>query len=227
MTMSMSNTVTEQLTEAGRVIEHDSFSIIDAEVGAHAYSDEQWPLVRRMIHANADFEFNGLTAFHPQAMQAGLQAVLRGGTPIVADVEMICVGLSRPRLAHFGLTTHHYIADADVIETARAANTTRAVQAMRKAQRLGKLDGAIVGIGNAPTALIELVRLIREEGIRPALVIAMPVGFVAAAESKALMMSEDRIPWVAIQGRKGGSTLVVAAIHALLSLAEATQKKGP
>ena len=222
--MTMRNTVTEQLTEAGRAIEHDSFAIIDAEAGPHAYSREQWPLVPRMIHATADFELTGLTAFHPQAMQAGLAAVLRGGTPIVADVEMICVGLSRPRLAHFGLTTHHYISDEDVIEVARIENTTRAVQAMRKAQRLGQLDGAIVGIGNAPTALIELVRLIREEGVLPALVVAMPVGFVAAAESKTLMMSENRVPWVAIQGRKGGSTLVVAAIHALLSLAEAEQK---
>jgi precorrin-8X/cobalt-precorrin-8 methylmutase len=92
------NTVTEQLTAAGRAIEHDSFAIIDAEAGPHAYTAEQWPLVRRMIHANADFEFNGLTAFHPDAMQAGLAAVLKGGTPIVADVEMICVGLSKPRL---------------------------------------------------------------------------------------------------------------------------------
>ena len=226
MTINTSaNTVTEQLTEAGRAIEHDSFAIIDAEAGPHAYTDAQWPLVRRMIHANADFEFNGLTAFHPDAMTAGMNAVLKGGTPIVADVEMICVGLSKPRLAHFGLTTHHYISDTDVIDAARAANSTRAVQAMRKAQREGKLDGAIVGIGNAPTALIELVRLIREEGVRPALVVAMPVGFVSAAESKELMMTVSEVPWVAIKGRKGGSTLVVAAIHAMLSLAEAEQKK--
>ena len=226
MTISTAaNTVTEQLTEAGRAIEHDSFAIIDAEAGPHAYTAEQWPLVRRMIHANADFEFNGLTAFHPDAMQAGMRAVLKGGTPIVADVEMICVGLSKPRLAHFGLTTHHYISDADVIEAAKAANSTRAVQAMRKAHRLGQLDGAIVGIGNAPTALIELVRLIREEGVRPALVIGMPVGFVSAAESKDLLMTVNEVPWVAIKGRKGGSTLVVAAIHAMLSLAEAEQKK--
>jgi precorrin-8X/cobalt-precorrin-8 methylmutase len=221
----IANTVTEQLTAAGRAIEHDSFAIIDAEAGPHAYTTEQWPLVRRMIHANADFEFNGLTAFHPDAMRAGFLAVLRGGTPIVVDVEMICVGLSQPRLQHFGLTTHHYISDADVIETARAEDTTRAVQAMRKAHRLGRLDGAIVGIGNAPTALIELVRLIREEGVRPALVIGMPVGFVSAAESKELLMSVHEVPWVAIHGRKGGSTLVVAALHALLSLAEAEQKR--
>ena len=218
------NTVTEQLTAAGRAIEHDSFAIIDAEAGPHAYTDEQWPLVRRMIHANADFEFNGLTAFHPDAMQAGLAAVLRGNTPVVADVEMICVGLSRPRLAHFGMHTHHYISDPDVIERAHAEETTRAVQAMRKAWREGTLEGAIVGIGNAPTALYEVIRLIREEGVRPALVVAMPVGFVSAAESKAEMMQVTEVPWIAIRGRKGGSTLVVAAIHALLGLAEAQQR---
>lgn len=219
------NTVTEQLTAVGRAIEHGSFAIIDAEVSSHPYPDEQWPLVRRMIHASADFEMNGLTAFHPNAMRAGLDAVLKGGTPLVADVEMICVGLSRPRLRHFGLTTHQYISDADVIEAATRTNSTRAVQAMRKAQRLGKLDGAIVGIGNAPTALIELVRLIREEGVRPALVLGMPVGFVSAAESKELLMSVEETPWIAIRGRKGGSTLVVAAVHALLSVAETEQKR--
>lgn len=225
MTTNTANTITEQLTAAGRAIEHDSFAIIDAEAGPHSYTAEQWPLVRRMIHANADFEFNGLTAFHPNAMQAGLAAVLKGGTPIVADVEMICVGLSKPRLKHFGMTTHHYISDDDVIEQAKAEETTRAVQAMRKAHHAGKLDGAIVGIGNAPTALIEVIRLIREEGARPALIVGMPVGFVSAAESKDLLMTVNDVPWVAIKGRKGGSTLVVAAIHALLGLAEAEQKK--
>ena len=222
--MSTVNTVTEQLTRAGQAIEHDSFAIIDAEVGPHAYDPGQWPIVRRMIHANADFEFNGLTDFHPAAVEGGIQAMLRGGTPVVADVEMICSGLSQPRLAHFGMRTHQFISDADVIEAARAQDTTRAVQAMRKAWRLGLLQGAIVGIGNAPTALIELVRLIREEGLRPALVVGMPVGFVAAAESKDLMAGLSEVPWIVIRGRKGGSTLVVAALHALLALAEARQK---
>ena len=219
------NIITEQMTAAGRAIEHDSFSIIDAEAGPHNYTVEQWPLVRRMIHANADFDFNGLTKFHPDAMKAGLAAVLKGGTPVVADTEMICVGLSKPRLAHFGMSTLHTISDPDVIERAHAEGTTRAVQAMRKAHRLGKLEGGIVAIGNAPTALIEVVRLIREEGVRPALVIGMPVGFVSAVESKDLLMTLDEVPWVAIQGRKGGSTLVVSAVHALLGLAEAEQKK--
>ena len=223
--MTTTNTVTEQLTAAGRAIEHDSFDIIDREVGNHGYSAEEWPLVRRMIHATADFEMNGLTRFHPQAMAAGLTAVLRGGTTIVADVEMICVGLSKPRLAHFTLTPVHYISDDDVIEEARRDNSTRAIKAMHKARRLGKLDGAIVGIGNAPTALIELVRLIHEEGVRPALVLGMPVGFVSAVESKDMLMAQELVPWIAIAGRKGGSTLVVAAIHALLSLAESVQKQ--
>lgn len=222
--MSSVNTVTEQLTRAGQAIEHDSFTIIDREVGAHAYAPDQWPIVRRMIHANADFEFNGLTDFHPAAVKAGIEAMLRGGTPVVADVEMICSGLSAPRLAHFGMRAHQFISDADVIEAAKAEDTTRAVQAMRKAQRQGLLAGAIVGIGNAPTALIELVRLIREEGVRPALVVGMPVGFVSAAESKDLMAEVADIPWIVIRGRKGGSTLVVAALHALLALAEAAQR---
>lgn len=219
------NTITEQLTAAGRAIEHDSFSIIDAEAGPHNYTAEQWPVVRRMIHANADFDFNGLTKFHPEAMRAGLAAILKGGTPVVADTEMICVGLSKPRLAHFGMSTLHTISDTDVIEKAHAEGTTRAVQAMRKAHRLGKLEGAIVAIGNAPTALLEVIRLIREEGVRPALIIGMPVGFVSAVESKDELMTVNDVPWVAIEGRKGGSTLVVAAVHAILGLAEAEQKK--
>lgn len=224
--MSSVNTVTEQLTAAGRAIEHDSFAVIDREVGAHTYTPAQWPIVRRMIHANADFEFNGLTAFHPRAVEAGVQAILRGGANIVADVEMICVGLSAPRLAHFGMRPHQFISDADVIDAAKAQDTTRAVQAMRKAHRQGLLDGAIIGIGNAPTALIEVVRLIVDEGVRPALVVGMPVGFVSATESKDLMAQVQDIPWIVIRGRKGGSTLVVAALHALLALAEARQLAG-
>lgn len=224
----MTNTVTEQLTQAGQQIEHDSFAIVDREAGPHAYTAEQWPLVRRMIHATADFEFNGLTRFHPEAVAAGVAAIL-AGRPIVADVEMILVGVSRPRLAHFGVELHQFIGDEDVIAQAREENSTRAVQAMRKAQRLGLLDGAIVAVGNAPTALLEVVRLIGENLIgekraRPALIIGMPVGFVSAAESKAALSALTDIPWIITDGRKGGSTLVVAAIHALLALAEARQK---
>lgn len=218
----MNNIVTEQLTDAGRRIEHDSFAIVDAEAGPHAYQADEWQVVRRMIHATADFEFNGLTRFSPDAVAAGVQALLNGA-PIVADVEMICVGLSKPRLEHFGVASHQFIADDDVIAQAKEENTTRAVQAMRKAEQLNLLDGGIIAIGNAPTALLEVLRLVRDENLKPSLVIGMPVGFVSAAESKALLSELDTIPWIVIDGRKGGSTLVVAAIHALLALAEAQQ----
>ncbi|MDQ6963284.1 MAG: precorrin-8X methylmutase, partial [Mariprofundales bacterium] len=214
------NTVTEQLTKAGQKIEHSSFAIVDAEAGDRGgYTDEQWPLVRRMIHATADFEFNGLTEFHPDAMQAGLAAIASGAA-VVADVEMICVGLSKPRLSHFGVQTYQFISDNDVIVTAKAEGTTRAAQAMRKAHRQGLLDGAIVGVGNAPTALLEVIRLIAEEGAKPALIVGMPVGFVSAQESKDQVAAANQVPWVITRGRKGGSTLVVAAIHAMLALAE-------
>jgi precorrin-8X/cobalt-precorrin-8 methylmutase len=129
------------------------------------------------------------------------------------------------RLKHFGLEARQFISDADVIAQARQQDTTRAVQSMRKAHRLGLLDGAIVGVGNAPTALIEVARLIREESAHPTLVIGMPVGFVSAAESKELLAAQREVPWIITAGRKGGSTLVVAALHALLALAEARQRE--
>ena len=219
---NMSNIITEQLTAAGRRIEHDSFAIVDAEAGAHDYPAEEWQVVRRMIHATADFEFNGLTRFHPSAIEAGVAAI-RNGAPLVADVEMICVGLSQPRLKHFGVKAHHFIADVDVISEAREQNSTRAVQAMRKAQTLGLLDGGIIAVGNAPTALLEIVRMIKQENLKPALIVGMPVGFVSAAESKAATAELVETPWIITSGRKGGSTLVVAAIHALLALAEASR----
>ena len=217
---AMSNIITEQLTEAGRRIEHDSFAVVDAEAGAHNYPEAEWQVVRRMIHATADFEFNGLSRFHQQAIKAGVAAI-RNGARLVADVEMICVGLSKPRLDHFGIKAYHFIADADVIADAKAQNTTRAVQAMRKAQALGLLEGGIIAVGNAPTALLEVVRMIQQENLKPALIVGMPVGFVSAAESKAATAELAEVPWIITSGRKGGSTLVVAAIHALLALAEA------
>jgi precorrin-8X/cobalt-precorrin-8 methylmutase len=158
------NTVTEQLTPAGRAIEHDSFAIIDAEAGPHAYSAEQWPLVRRMIHANADFEFNGLTAFHPEAMRAGFAGGPEGQH---ADRRRCRNDLRRPlgaapatlRPEHPSL---HFRPRRD--RTGQAPRTARGpCRRCARRWRLGKLDGAIVGIGNAPTALIELVRLIREK----------------------------------------------------------------
>ncbi|VAW94314.1 Cobalt-precorrin-8 methylmutase [hydrothermal vent metagenome] len=219
----MNNVITEQLTQAGQKIEHDSFSIVDQEVGAHSYQDEQWQVVRRMIHATADFEFNGLVKFHSDAITAGINAI-NNGANIVADVEMICVGLSKPRLNYFNVNTHHFISDEDVITQAKKLNTTRAVQAMKKAQTLNLLDDSIIAVGNAPTALIEITDRIKNHEIKPALIIGMPVGFVSAAESKEITQTLTNTPWIITHGRKGGSTLVVAAIHALLAIVESTRK---
>ncbi len=219
----MSNVITEQLTQAGQKIEHDSFAIVDKECGSHHYQDSQWQVVRRMIHATADFEFNGLARFHDDAIQAAIDAIKKGAA-IVADVEMICVGLSQPRLDYFKMKTHHFIADDDVISQAKKENTTRAVQAMRKAHKKGLIDGGIIAVGNAPTALLEVERMIKEEGVQPALIIGMPVGFVSATESKEAISQIKEVPWIITHGRKGGSTLVVSAIHALLAIAEAKYK---
>jgi len=220
----MSNVITEQLTRAGQKIEHSSFEIVDSEAGSHdLYHESEWQIVRRMIHATADFEFNGLSRFHSDAVIAGIQAIARGA-PIVADVEMICVGLSKPRLAYFGVQSYQFISDEDVIAQAQKENTTRAVQAMRKAHNQGLIHGGIIAVGNAPTALLEVLQMIKQGIARPALIVGMPVGFVSAADSKAALSELKDIPWIITQGRKGGSTLVVSALHALLALTEAKKK---
>ena len=205
-----------QMTALGRQIEDRSFSIIDAEAGPHGFSPGDWQVVRRVVHATADFEFISLMRLHPQAVEAGVNA-LRGGCPLLVDVKMIAAGLNEERLKAYGCSVLSYISDPDVIEAARARESTRAIESMRKAQRLGTLDGAIVAIGNAPTALLELARLGRDEGARPALVIGVPVGFASAAESTEAALALP-LPTIVARGRKGGSPVAVAIIHALLLL---------
>ncbi len=207
-----------QITGLGRQIEEGSFAVIDREVGSHDYAPAEWQVVRRVIHATADFEFARLMAFHPGAIEAGVVA-LRGSASILVDVRMIEAGLNAERLAAHGCRVHNHISDGDVIARAKAANSTRAVEAMRKAHREGLLDGAIVAVGNAPTALLETVRLIRESRSRPALVIGVPVGFVSAVEAKEAML-EQPVPYILARGRKGGSPVAVAIIHALLVLSK-------
>ncbi len=205
-----------QMTAMGRRIEDRSFAIIDDEAGLHSFTPEQWEVVRRVIHSTADFEFKSLMQFHPQAIEFGIEA-LRNGCPIIVDVKMIQAGLNEDRLASYGCSIFSYISDTDVIEKAKNENSTRAIEAMKKAHQLGKLNGAIVAIGNAPTALLEIARLSKEEGARPALVLGVPVGFVSAAESKEAVINSS-IPYIVSRGRKGGSTIAVAIIHALLML---------
>jgi len=205
-----------QMTSLGRGIEDKSFAIIDHEAGAHGYPAPEWQVVRRIIHATADFEFKSLARFHPRAIEAGVLA-LRSGATVLVDVRMIEAGLNADRLRAYGCAVVNYISDEDVIATAKANDSTRAIEAMRKAHRLGKLDGSIVAIGNAPTALLEVVRLVRDEAARPALVIGVPVGFVSAAESKSAALGLP-VPFIITEGRKGGSPIAVAILHALLLL---------
>jgi len=205
-----------QLTPQGRQIEDDSFAIVDREAGAHRFAAAEWQVVRRVIHATADFEFKELMTFARDPIGAGI-AALKRGAPLVVDVKMIAAGVSEDRLAAYGVRSHCFISDDDVIADARARGSTRAIEAMRKAHRLGLVDGAIVAVGNAPTALLELARLAREDGARPALVIAVPVGFVSAAESKEVALDLPA-PVIAARGRKGGSPIAVAILHALLLL---------
>ncbi len=202
-----------QMTALGRGIEDESFAIIDAEVGAHDFSPAEWEVARRVIHATADFEFRSLMGFSHGPIEAGVRA-LRGGCPVLVDVKMIAVGLNEARLASYGCSVHSFISDDDVVAAAKARNSTRAIEAMRKAHRLGVLDGALVAIGNAPTALLEIVRLVRDEGARPALVVGVPVGFVSAASSKEALR-ESGVPSIVARGRKGGSPIAVAIVHAL------------
>lgn len=205
-----------QMTGLGRKIEDGSFAIIDQEAGPHSFGPAEWQVARRVIHATADFEFKSLMEFHPRAVRSGI-AALRGGCHLLVDVKMIAAGLSEDRLGAYGCTVHSFISDPDVIAAAMAANTTRAIESMRKAHRLGLLDGSIIAIGNAPTALLEIVRLANEEQAKPALVVGVPVGFVSAAESKEATRTLP-VPFIVARGRKGGSPVAVAIIHALLML---------
>ncbi len=205
-----------QMTTLGRNIENSSFAIIDEEAGPHSFAPGEWQVVRRVIHATADFEFTKLVEFRHDAVAAGIRA-LKAAAPILVDVKMISAGLNEDRLAAYGCKVHSFISDADVIDTAKRDNLTRAIESMRKAHRLGLLDGAIVAIGNAPTALLEVVRLVLEEGARPALIIGVPVGFVSAVESKEAVETV-KTPSIIARGRKGGSAIAVAIIHALLLL---------
>jgi precorrin-8X/cobalt-precorrin-8 methylmutase len=198
-------------------IEQESFRIILDELGTHPFSAAELAVVQRVIHATADFDFARSLCFSPHAIEAGM-AALRSGCLLVSDVQMIAAGVNRPRLEHFGCTMQCLVHDSRVINLARQSGKTRSEVAM---QQFGKqLNGAVVAIGNAPTALFEVIRLFQEEGIQPVLVIGAPVGFVNALESKQAL-TETSLNFITAMGRKGGSTVAVAILNALLRLAEA------
>jgi len=204
---------------SGQEIEDRSFAQIDAEAQAHNHSPDQWQVVRRLIHTTADFAMSDLTRFSADAIESARAGLEAGGT-IYADSNMIRSGLSIPRLKRMNSRYEResilcHVADDDIAAEARKTGLPRSYFAMRKAGR--KLNGGIVLIGNAPVALLELNRMAREENIRPALVIGMPVGFVHVLESKEELVASD-LPYVVLDGRRGGSPLAVAALHAICML---------
>ena len=199
-------------------IEARSFEIIDGEVGAHGYDALQWPVVRRVIHTTADFDFARTTVFSSEAVEAGI-AALRRGEGILCDTNMVAAGVNKSRLRSFGGALHCHVADPDVAEAARAGGITRSIIATRK----GIQEGCgIFLIGNAPTALFELLRQVREGRANPSLVVGVPVGFVGAEESKEALL-EMGLPYIACRGRKGGSAIAAAILNALMILAEETR----
>lgn len=204
------------ITTQPQEIEAKSFEIIAEELGEHSFSEEQFPIVQRVIHASADFELGRSLRFTQDAVQAGIQAI-RAGRPVIADVQMVEVGISKPRLEKFGGSVHCFISDPDVAEEAKRLNTTRAIIATQKAARLH--EGAIFAIGNAPTALLELIRLVETGEAKPSLIVGVPVGFVSAAESKELLSQLQGVPFITNIGRKGGSPVAVSIVNALSLLA--------
>ena len=193
-------------------IEQLSFQIIDGEAGDHGFSADQWPVVRRVIHTSADYEWQQMIRFHPQAIVSGVSAI-RSGCPIITDTNMARAGIRQRDLARFGGTVNCYMTDERVAETAARKGITRAKAAVDVAAP--SITGGIYVVGNAPTALLRLVELIDQGTLRPALVVGLPVGFVNAAESKALLLECD-VPHVTNVGRKGGSNVAAAVVNALI-----------
>jgi len=205
-------------------IEALSFKIIDAEAGPHEFSDDRWQIVRRMIHTSADFDYMQTTRFHPRAVAAGISAI-QNGRAVITDTHMALAGIRKQAIEKFGGTARCLINDPAVIDTARKGGTTRAKAAVQAAAA-GMQDGIYV-IGNAPTALLEIIRLISEKKALPALVVGLPVGFVNAVESKQALMELD-IPYITNVGRKGGSNLAASVVNALIiqATAEGRQPHG-
>ena len=198
-------------------IERTSISIITRELDELGLTPppETAAVVKRVIHTTADFDYAKNLRFTPGAVQAAVRALQRGAV-IVTDTNMALAGISRPGLAKLGCEAVCYMADPAVAEAAKQAGTTRAVAAMHRAAR--EHPEAILAVGNAPTALLTIAEEI-EAGLRPALVIGVPVGFVNVVESKETLFAiceQHGVPAIAAMGRKGGSNVAAAICNALV-----------
>ena len=203
-------------TRKGQSIEDESMQIIENEIGSHPYNEQEWPIVRRIIHSTADFDFarDNKIIFHKNAIKNGLEA-LKNGSSIVVDVNGIIGLLNKQNPKDFGNNVICNISEPSIMEAAKEAGKTRAQMSMRIAKE--DMNGGIVVVGNAPTALLEVMEMIREGITKPALVIGIPVGFVSAVESKDELSRMD-IPFITNQGRKGGSPCASAIVNALYKL---------
>ena len=198
-------------------IERGSMEIIRAELRERGITPppENEAVILRCIHASADFDYAANLRFTPDAVQKATEA-LRGGTDLVTDTNMALAGISKPGLLKLGASAFCYMAEKQIAERAKAQGTTRAVAAMDWAAEQN--PGAILAIGNAPTALLRISEQIGD-GLRPALVIAVPVGFVNVVESKEMVFAaceKAGVPCIAAMGRKGGSSIAAAICNALI-----------
>lgn len=223
-----SETVEKALTAigwdmAGPEIEQESFRRIEmlCEDMIPRFAPAEWRVARRLVHTTADPEVAKLLRFANGAIEAGAQA-LKTGSRIYCDAHMIKAGLSKPKLAACSKDFREEnilcrSSDPDVVEKAKETGTTRALCAVEKAHALGELEGAVILVGNAPLALAKISKLVLEEGLKPALVVGMPVGFVNVCEAKELL-ALCPVPQIVLMGRRGGSPLAVATLHALVEV---------
>ena len=192
-------------------IERRSFEIIESEL-PHPLDPQLAPIIKRVIHTSADFEYADSLCFSPDVVNKALAAI-RSGACIVTDTNMGKAGINKKTLAKHGGEVFCFMADEDVAAMAKANGTTRAVASMDKAASLDR--PLIFAIGNAPTALIRLYELMEAGELRPELIIGVPVGFVNVVQSKELIMTAD-VPYIVARGRKGGSNVAAAICNALL-----------
>lgn len=201
-------------------IEKKSFEIISEETDLSKFPPEQVPVIQRVIHATADFEFKNTLVFHPHAIQTGL-AALKSGKNILTDIEMVKTGIIKRWLEPWGGKVICNINDEDVIRLSKETGKTRSEIAIEKALEEDNNIG-IIAIGNAPTALLKVIELfnspIRRFADSPILTVGVPVGFVKAFESKALLSAQN-FPFITNMSRKGGTPVAVAILNALLKMA--------
>jgi precorrin-8X/cobalt-precorrin-8 methylmutase len=200
----------------GAEIYKRSFATIRAEADLARFTREEEQVAVRMIHACGMIEIAADLLFSDGAVQHARKA-LRHGAPILCDSKMLAHGViaSRLPLANQVICT---LDDPTVVALAKKIGNTRSAAALELWR--DRLDGAIVAIGNAPTALFHLLDMLDETAARPACIVGMPVGFVGAAESKEALIADGRVPFVVMRGRRGGSAMAAAALNAIASEAE-------